>query len=228
MTAVVAIEKGDLKKAVTIQPDAIEEVKKHDGSSGQLVAGDQIRLKDLLYALMLPSGDDAAVAIADSVGGSKDNFVKMMNDEAHKLHLNQTYYINPDGLTYKLPDGKPDSNHYTTASDLARLTRYALSNALFSQIVQLQTYSLPATSQHHAYIWTTTDGLLKDYAGATGVKTGFTGEAGYCLVFSATNGNSHLIGVLLNEKNQDQRFTDAAKLLDWGFNLPLLPPPSPQ
>ncbi|HEY7415204.1 MAG TPA: serine hydrolase [Ktedonobacteraceae bacterium] len=227
MTAVVALEKGNVNEIVTIQPDAVEEVKMNDGSSAQLVAGDQIRLKDLLYGLMLPSGDDAAIAIADAVGGSKDTFVKMMNDEAHLLHLNQTHYINPDGLTSTLPNGKPNPNHYTTAADLAHLTRYALSNSLFAQIVQLQSYSIPATSTHHAYTWITTDNLLAEYAGATGVKTGFTGEAGYCLVFSATNGKHHLIGVLLNEKVEDQRFTDAAKLLDWGFNLPLLPPPPP-
>ncbi|HZR42626.1 MAG TPA: serine hydrolase [Ktedonobacteraceae bacterium] len=226
MTALITLEKADLDQMVIIKQDAVDEVRKNQGSSAQLVVGDHIRLKDLLYGLMLPSGDDAAIAIADAVAGSPQNFVKMMNDYARQLHLTNTHYINPDGLTYLTPQGKPDPNQYTTAADLAHLARYALANPLFAQIVQLQRYGLPATSQHHAYLWLTTDDLLSSYPGAIGIKTGFTGEAGYCLVFAATSGGHHLIGVVLQEKNADQRFTDAQALLNWGFALPLLPPPT--
>jgi serine-type D-Ala-D-Ala carboxypeptidase (penicillin-binding protein 5/6) len=229
MTALLTIESADLNKVVTIQQDAVDEVKKNNGSSAQLVVGDQIRLKDLLYALMLPSGDDAAITIADVVAGSPANFVDKMNAYAQRLHRTQTHYINPDGLTYMTPQGKPDPNHYTSAADLVQLTRLALNNSLFSQIVQLQLYSLPATAQHHAYTWQTTNDLLSIYPGTTGVKTGFTEEAGYCLVFSATSSGHHLIGAVMNATTTDanERFVDAQKLLDWSFALPLLPPPTP-
>lgn len=228
MTALLAIQKGKLDQIVTVQQDAVDEVKKNDGSSAQLVAGDHIRLGDLLYGLMLPSGDDAAIAIADAISGSPAGFVKLMNSYAHQLRLTHTHYGNPDGLTYKLPNGQIDANanNYTTAADLAQLTRIALQNPLFDQIVELQRYVLPATLSHHAYTWETTDNLLSNYAGVTGVKTGYTVEAGYCLVFSATNTSHHLIGVLLHDSDDDtnQRFADAQTLLDWGFDLPLRPP----
>ncbi|MBV9228246.1 MAG: D-alanyl-D-alanine carboxypeptidase, partial [Chloroflexi bacterium] len=204
MTAIITIEKADLNQIVTIKQDAIDEVQKNFGSSAQLVVGDKIRLKDLLYGLLLPSGDDAAIAIADAVGGTTANFVNMMNLTARQLHLTQTHYINPDGLTYKTPQGQPDPNHYTTASDLAQLAHYALNNQIFAQIVQLQRYVLPASPDHHAYVWDTTNNLLSTYAGATGVKTGYTVEAGYVLVFSATNANHHLIGVVMQEKDDKQ------------------------
>ncbi len=225
MTALVTLETADLNQIVTIKQDAVDEVRESDGSSAQLVVGDRLRLKDLLYALMLPSGDDAAIAIADAVGGTTPNFVKTMNAYAKRFHLAQTHYINPDGLTYMTPQNRPDPDHYSSAADLVRLTHYALSNPLFAQIVQLQRYVLPATALHHAYTWETTDDLLSTYAGATGVKTGYTVEAGYCLVFAATNAGHHLIGALLHDKDASQRFTDATALLDWGFALPLLPPP---
>ncbi|HEY4033263.1 MAG TPA: serine hydrolase [Ktedonobacteraceae bacterium] len=226
MTALLAIQKGKLDQIVTVQQDAVDEVKKNDGSSAQLVVGDQFRLGDLLYGLMLPSGDDAAIAVADTISGSTANFVRLMNNYAHQLHLTHTHYSNPDGLTYKLPDGQMDSNNYTTAADLAQLTHMALQNQLFAQIVALQRYALPATSTHHAYTWATTDNLLSRYAGATGVKTGYTVEAGYCLVFSAIDASHHLIGVILHDSDDDtdQRFVDAQTLLNWGFHLPLRPP----
>jgi D-alanyl-D-alanine carboxypeptidase (penicillin-binding protein 5/6) len=229
MTALIALQMADLQQVVTVQQDAVNEVKKNQGSSAFLVVGDKIRMIDLLYALMLPSGDDAAITIADGVAGSPAKFVDIMNLYAQRMQLKQTHYINPDGLTYLTAQNKPDPQHYTSAADLVQLTRVALSNPLFAQIVALQEYKLPATAEHHAYDWTTTDNLLSGYPGALGVKTGFTAEAGYCLVFSATNGGHHLIGVLLNDSTQNPnvRFTDAGKLLDWGFALPLRPPPTP-
>ena len=100
MTAVLVLDKGNLNQMVTIQQDAVNEVVNNNGSSAYLIVGDQIRMKDLLYALMLPSGDDAAVAIADAMSGSVPAFVQQMNDYAHQLKLNNTHFINPDGLTY--------------------------------------------------------------------------------------------------------------------------------
>jgi D-alanyl-D-alanine carboxypeptidase (penicillin-binding protein 5/6) len=229
MTAIIAIEKANLNQVVTIKQDAIDEVKNNFGSSAQLVVGDKIPLKYLLYGLMLPSGDDAAIAIADALAGSSANFVNTMNLYAQRLHLTQTHFINPDGLTYyKTPPGQKTqqaSFNDTSASDLVHLARYALHNQTFSQIVRLQQFILPATSEHHAYDWLTTNNLLATYIGTTGIKTGYTIEAGYVLVFSATNGNHHLIGVVLHDKNDNQRVADATALLNWGFALPLLPPP---
>jgi len=226
MTALIAIQTADLGQIVTIHQDAIDEVKKHNGSSAYLVVGDQIRLEDLLYGLMLPSGDDAAIAIADAVGGTTSNFVRMMNLFALRLHLTQTHYINPDGLTYLTPQGQPDPNQYTSAADLAHLTRFAMANPFFAQLIELQHFVLPASTVHHAYTWDSINTLLSTYPGATGVKTGYTVEAGYCLVFAATRGGHHLIGVVLHEPDEAQRFADASMLLDWGFALPLLPPAS--
>ena len=206
---------------VTIQPDAIDEIKMHQGSSGHLVVGDKMTLKDLVYGLMLPSGDDAAIAIADAVAGSPAAFVDQMNQYAQNLHLTHTHYINPDGLTYMTAQGTPDYN-YTSAADLVQLTHVALKNTLFAQIVQSKEYKVQLTADHHAYDWVNTNTLLGTYPGATGVKTGFTLEAGYCLVFSAIKNGRYLIGAVLHDSttNPDQRFSDATKLLNWGFALP--------
>jgi D-alanyl-D-alanine carboxypeptidase (penicillin-binding protein 5/6) len=223
MTALIAIQTGNLDEPVTINQDAYDEVHLHNGSSAQLVVGDQIPLKDLLYGLMLPSGDDAAIAIADALAGTPENFVQRMNLFAYHLHLFQTHYLDPDGLTVYTANG-PDPDHYTTAADLVHLARYAMSIPLFAQIVQTRTYRLAATAQHHAYTWTTTNTLLDTYPGLTGIKTGYTVEAGYCLVFSATRNGHHLIGTVLHDADDTRRFNDARALLDWGFALPLLPP----
>lgn len=229
MTAIIALEKSQPDQIVTVKEDAVKEVTGNFGSTANLKAGDKVRMIDLLYGLLLPSGDDAAIAIADSISGSPANFVKIMNSYAHKLHLNNTHYINPDGLTYYTgANKKADPNEYTTAADLAQLTRYALRNPMFAQIVQIQHYQLPATADHGAYNWNTTDDLLQSYPGTIGVKTGFTLEAGACLVFAAKNSKHILIGVLLQGKDKNDRFTDAPQLLDWGFNLPLrAPTPTP-
>ncbi len=224
MTALIAIQAGNLNSLVTIHQDAVNEVLLNDGSSAQLHRGDQLTLRDLLYGLMLPSGDDAAIAIADSVGGSTSNFVNIMNIYAYRLHLFQTHFINPDGLTYYDANGRPVPGHYTTPYDLLRLASYAMTIPLFAQIVRTQHYVLPATAAHHSYTWDNTNLLLSTYSGATGIKTGFTLEAGECLVFSATRSGHHLIGVVFHSIDAAHRFSDAKILLDWGFGLPLLPP----
>ncbi|GCE22878.1 D-alanyl-D-alanine carboxypeptidase family protein [Dictyobacter kobayashii] len=229
MTAVIALENSQPDQIVTVKDDAVKEVSANLGSSANLKAGDKVHMIDLLYGLLLPSGDDAAIAIADTISGSPANFVKIMNSYAHKLHMNNTHYINPDGLTYYIgADKKPDPNEYTTAADLAQLTRYALRNPIFAQIVQIQHYQLPATTDHGPYSWDTTNDLLQSYPGTIGVKTGFTVEAGSCLVFAAKNSKHTLIGVLLQGKEKTDRFEDAPQLLNWGFNLPLrAPTPTP-
>jgi D-alanyl-D-alanine carboxypeptidase (penicillin-binding protein 5/6) len=233
MTAIIAIQTTDPDMVITIHQDAIDEVLNNGGSSAQLVVNDKLTLKELLYGLMLPSGDDAAIAIADAVSGSTDNFVNAMNILAYRLHLYQTHYINPDGLTYYSAPGTPLPGHYTTAYDLVRLAQYAMKLPLFAQIVKTGYYNLPATTSHRAYKWVNTNDLLGThstefpaYPGATGIKTGYTVEAGYCLVFSATHNGHDLIGVVLFDTNTDtvRRFRDAKTLLNWGFGLPLRVP----
>jgi serine-type D-Ala-D-Ala carboxypeptidase (penicillin-binding protein 5/6) len=184
MTALIAIQTENLNQPVTVTQGELNQVPP-DASSAHLVAGDTLTLRQLLYGLMLPSGDDAALVIANAVGGSTANFVQRMNLFAYHLHLFQTHYTNPHGL-----NPASDDEHYTSAVDLARLTQYALKLPDFSQIVQTQNYQLPATSQHHSYTWTNTNTMLTTYYGMLGVKTGHTDAAGYCLVFAAARASS--------------------------------------
>ncbi len=218
MTALIAIESGNLAQPVTVTQAELNQVPP-DASSANLVAGETLTLKDLLYALMVPSGDDAALVIADTLGGTTDNFVLRMNLFAQRLRLFQTHYTNPHGLNLA-----NDQDHYSSASDLARLAEYALQIPLFAQIVQTKNYKLPATARHPAHDWITTNTLLGSYRGTIGVKTGHTDAAGWCLVFAATNGGHHLIGVVMNDPSQYLRDRDAETLLNWGFALPMLPP----
>lgn len=224
MTAVIAMQTANLNTLVPVHQDAINEVTANHGSNAQLVVGDRLSLQDMLYGLMLPSGDDAAIAIADALGGSTSNFVNMMNLYAYRLHLFQTHYINPDGLTYYYGNNIPIPGHFTTAYDLVRLARYAMSIPLFAKIVATKHYTVAASSTHHAYSWDNTNTLLNTYSGMTGIKTGFTLEAGACLVFSATRNGHHLIGVVLHSIDENHRFTDAESLLNWGFSLPVQVP----
>ena len=210
MTAYVALTFGQLDQPITVGPDASGFDPTYASLAG-LRAGEVFTLRELLYALLLPSGDDAAVAIADGVAGSQQHFVTLMNVEALALGLSDTHYADVHGLDA--------ADHFTTARDLARLTRFALRLPEFARIVATNTYTLAPTTRHQGYFWTSTNKLLgaRPYAGATGVKTGFTGNAGECLVFTAQRANISLLGVLLDEPSDDARFSDAATLLDWGF-----------
>src|SRR5262249_9955229 len=157
--------------------------------------GETFTLRDLLYGLMLPSGDDVAVAIADGVAGSQDRFVTLMNLEATILGLHHTHYVNVHGLDV-------DGQHYTTAQDLAQLTLSAMRWSTFRDIVVQPKYSVPATSTHGPYTWYTTNTLLSThhYDGVIGVKTGHTGGAGYALVFVAQRPQQGtLLGVIIQD-----------------------------
>ncbi len=233
MTAIIAIQMGNLDKMITVHQDALDEVNNNAGSSAYLRLGERIRLGDLLYGLLLPSGDDAAIAIADGLAGNAATFVNVMNIYAYRLHLFQTHYTNPDGLTYYDAQHRPLPENYTSAYDLARLAQYAMSIPLFASIVKTTEYKLPATSTHQAHVWDTTNAFLahtyltpttQTYAGATGIKTGYTLEAGGCLAFSATRHSHHLLGIVLGSVTESGRFSDAATLLNWGFGLPLKVP----
>jgi D-alanyl-D-alanine carboxypeptidase (penicillin-binding protein 5/6) len=215
MTAYVALTMGQLGQPIKIGADAngMTLQKEFGASVAGLRTGDVLSLHDLLYALLLPSGDDAAVAIADGIAGSQPNFVALMNLEAGLLGLRHTHYSDVHGLD--------EPGLYTTARDLGRLAAIAMRNPTFAQIVGTRLYVVPATADHGSYTWPTTNNLLTsiDYPGAVGIKTGFTGMAGGCLVFEAQRPYGELLGVVLGESVEDVRFSDAITLLNWGFGI---------
>ncbi|WP_378953723.1 D-alanyl-D-alanine carboxypeptidase family protein [Pelosinus sp. sgz500959] len=202
MTLITALEKGDPNSIVTVSPKAAT----CEGSSLELKAGERLTLHDAMYGMMLVSGNDSAEAIAESVGGSIPSFAKMMTDKAEKIGALQTHFSNPHGL--------PDPfNHFTTAYDLALITAYGMENKEFANIVSTREYDVNFLNGKKTHV-KNTNKFLKSYAGANGVKTGYTDAAGDCLVAAAKRDGVQLIAVILND---DERWDDAAKLLDYGF-----------
>ena len=213
MTLLLAVERGNLNQMVTIGPDAAALVRP-DSSFMGLSAGEKLTLHDLLYGLVLPSGNDAAVAIADAIGGNVPNFVAMMNQRAQQLGMTHTHYMNPHGL------GEP--NHYTTARDLAVLSGVAMHNPTIVQVTSVAHYDIPASPTHKAYSLETGNDLLSGarspYPGAIGVKPGYTGDAGYCQSFAAFRHGHLIVGAVLDEPSWQVRIVDMRNLLDWGFS----------
>lgn len=203
MTAIVALERGRLDDVATVSKRAA----RINGSSMGLRAGQQFRLGDLLVGLMLRSGNDAAVAIAEHVGGTVEGFVEEMNRKAIEVGATATHFVNPHGLDHP--------NHYTTAYDLAVITRYAMRNPEFARLVAMREASVVELDRPREWKLRNTNRLLFSYADADGVKTGTTGRAGNCLVASATRGDQRLIAVVMNAGD---RWRDAQALLDWGFD----------
>lgn len=197
MTALVALETGDTDSVVCIPKAAVGT----EGSSIYLKLGEELSLIDLLYALMLESANDSAVAIAVSVAGSVDSFVEMMNDKAEELGLENTHFTNPHGLS--------DDEHYTSAYDFAVLTAYALKNKKFSEIVSTKRYC------SHNRVFINHNKLLRIYEGCIGVKTGFTKASGRCLVSAAERDGLRLVAVTLNAPDD---WNDHMKMLDYGFS----------
>ena len=211
MTALVAIQYGNLNSLIPIQQDAADRVALDGASGALLVVGDRISLQDLLYGLLLRSGSDAAVAIADYEGGT-DLFVQHMNDMAASLQLYNTHFVNVDGLTED--NGQ---QNVSTVVDLVKLGQAAMQNSLIASIVALPSYTVPPTINHHSYPWTNIDPLLGVYPGLIGVKTGYTEIAGYCMVFAAKRSGHYLIGAVLNSPTEAQRDQDITTLLNLSF-----------
>jgi serine-type D-Ala-D-Ala carboxypeptidase (penicillin-binding protein 5/6) len=210
MTAMVTIDGTDLTQVIPVTQDELNEVPP-GASTAMLQAGDKIRLSDLLYALLLPSGCDAAIVIAHAVAGNTAHFVDMMNAKAVALQMHDTHFSNPHGAIN-------DPGHYSSVADLVTLGRYAMNNPTFAQIVSQQSYELQATINHHDYPWGNTNSLLKNYSGADGVKTGSSDAAGYCLVFSATRKGHRIIGAELGAPSFSLLYRDATNMLDLGFS----------
>ncbi|HWR44861.1 D-alanyl-D-alanine carboxypeptidase family protein [Sporomusa sp.] len=203
MTLITALEQGDPDSVIVVSPKAAG----CEGSSLDLRAGDRLTLREALYGLMLVSGNDAAEAVAENVAGSVPAFVQMMNDKAEKIGTIRTHFSNPHGL--------PDPvNHFTTAYDLALMTVYGMQKPVFASIVSTRDYDVHFVSRGGIAHARNTNKLLATYAGANGVKTGFTNAAGECLVAAAKRNDVQLIAVVLNS---ERRWEDATQLLNYGF-----------
>jgi serine-type D-Ala-D-Ala carboxypeptidase (penicillin-binding protein 5/6) len=202
MTAIIAIENGDLAKKVKVSPRAAAK----PGSSMHLQAGEAQTLRDLLYGLLLPSGNDAATAIAECIAGSEEKFARMMTAKARELGMENTCFKNASGL--------PAAGHYTTAYDMALLADYALKNPTFAEIVQTKSASVPGSRSkvHRSLI--NHNKLLWQYPYTTGIKTGYTRRAGPCLVASASQNGITLVSVILKS---DTMYNDSINLFDYGF-----------
>jgi D-alanyl-D-alanine carboxypeptidase len=197
---------------VTIGADAASYVNSNNSYMG-VSAGEKVSLHDLLYGLLLPSGNDAAIAIADAVGGSVSHFVAMMNDEAHTLGLTHTHFANPHGLDA--------SGHFTSARDLAVLAAYALRDPFIAQAAATLHLDIPKTASHKHFYLTNFNsllaGALSPYAGAIGLKPGNTGSAGWCEAFAARRNGHLVIGAVLGDPTWAVRNDDMHFLLNWGF-----------
>ena len=202
MTAIIALENSSLDDIVTVSANAANV----EGSAMYVEDGMQIYMRDLLYGLMLSSGNDAAVAIAEHVAGSVDAFVDMMNLKAQEIGAENTNFTNPNGL--------PDDAHFTTAGNLAFIARYAMKNPEFREIVGTYFYEARPLNAETVFQFYNHNKLLEWYEGATGVKTGYTDAAGRCLVSSAIRNNMEFIAVTLGD-NED--WTDHAEMLDYAF-----------
>lgn len=203
LTAIIGIEKGELDDIVEISTRASQTGE----ASLNLRTGERITLKNLLYGALLKSGNDTCVAIAEYVAPTVEDFVNLMNFKAKVLGCYNTNFVNTNGL--------PAKNHYSTAYDLALIARYALTNSIFAEIVATPSYTVTWEDSIRKKTINNTNKLLTTYAGASGIKTGTTDEAGYCLIASANRENQNLIAVVLKSQN---RFRDARVLLDYGFN----------
>ncbi|WP_373233147.1 D-alanyl-D-alanine carboxypeptidase family protein [Cohnella sp.] len=202
MTAIVAIEHGDLDSTVKVSAKAAGK----EGSSLYLKAGEKISLHNVLYGLMLRSGNDAAVAIAEHVGGSLEGFAYLMNKKAEEIGLTNSQFMNPHGLDQE--------GHYSSANDLAKLTAYSMHNPDFKTMVSTKVKSAPNPHDSWDYKWVNKNKMLTMYEGADGVKTGYTRQALRTLVSSATRNGQQLVAVTLNDGDD---WRDHRNLLDYGF-----------
>lgn len=208
MTCIVALENGNPDDIVTVSgyassmPDVQLNMKE----------GEKFRLGDLLYSLMLESHNDTAVAIAEHIGGSVEGFAELMNLKAEELGLTNTHFVTPNGLD---SDG-----HYTTAYELCCIGAYAIQNKKFMDIVQTPSHQFSNCDNTRTYSVTNKDAFLTSYNGALGIKTGFTGNAGYCFCGAAKRNNTTLVSSVLAcgwPPNKSYKWADTRKLMDYGF-----------
>ncbi|WP_433890756.1 D-alanyl-D-alanine carboxypeptidase family protein [Streptomyces sp. CA-111067] len=190
----------------------------NNASSAGLIVGDKPTVRQLVYAMMLPSGCDAAYALADhyGVGNTRDarvaNFIGKMNTIAGQLKLTNTHFDSFDGIG--------NGNNHSTPRDLAVIAKSDMQFGAFQAVVRTKSTVQKVTTAsggYRNYTWTNTNTMLSSYSGMTGVKTGSGPEAGYCLVFSATRGNKTIIGAVLSSTNETTRTADVKKILDYSW-----------
>ncbi|GAA0421322.1 serine hydrolase [Streptomyces luteireticuli] len=216
MTAVVALagRPSDLDKQVTVKQSYRDYVTRHGASTADLRTGDRLTVRQLLYALMLPSGCDAAYALADALGSGGGetertaSFVARMNREAALLGMRNTHFDSFDGIT--------TGGNHSTPRDLAKLARHALGNSTLVTVTKAMSTQQKAQNVNRRYTWYNTNKLLGSYDGVLGVKTGSTRASGPCLVFAARRGGRTVVGVLLNDA--PNRYPDAARMLDYAYH----------
>jgi D-alanyl-D-alanine carboxypeptidase (penicillin-binding protein 5/6) len=217
MTALLVLESGNLGQQLRVPKAAMEYAWKNGGESAGLHPRDTLTAQQLLAALLLPSGADAAYTLASSYGPGLDAFVAKMNATAVTMGMTHTHFTSPDGLPYPT-----ETATYSTPSDLLTLGLAAMKYPVFRSIVDLRFYHLPKGHGHHQYWWDNTDPLVGSYQGAAGIKTGYTDVAKHCLLFEAVRNGRTLIGVVLGSPATGVAAgaQDAEKMLNWGFRLP--------
>ena len=208
MTALVALENSDITKETTVSKNATlaSPVKMH------LSVGEKMTIEQLLYAMMLQSYNDSAVAVAEAVGGSVEKFCTMMNEKAKEIGCSDTVFETPNGLD--------KGNHHSTAEDMSKIGVYALKNQKLMEIMNTRNYTFKSSKTTYSFV--NKDRLLSEYEGAIGMKTGFTGKAGHCFVGVANRGNITLVSVVLasgwGTAGKIRKWIDTKALLNYGFN----------
>ena len=206
MTGILALEQMNLRSQIVMSPAAAYT----ESSPLGVLPGETIRTDELLNGMLLESDNGAAVALAESMAGSVSSFANIMNGKAEELGMKDSHFVNPNGLTAE--------GHYSTARDMAKLARYAMQNQAFRDIVKQEQRTIYWTSPgNKTFRAHNTNKLLGKYEGMTGIKTGWTNAAGGCLATGAQRNGVELIVVLMKADTPDDRFTDGAKLLDYGF-----------
>ena len=214
VTALVVLRAGGLNHRLTVSQAAVDYTRRYGGSSASLHAGDKLTTQQLLEAMLVPSGCDAAYVLASAYGPGLTAFVAKMNATTRQLGLGRSHFSNPDGLPVPT-----EHSTYSTPRNLMVIARAAMAYPLFRAIVAQHRIALPSGSGHHAYIWHTTNDLISKYPGMIGIKTGSTRAAGYCLLFADRRGSGTLFGVVLDSSPtvRSVSFTDAEQMLNWGF-----------
>ena len=216
MTALLVLEAGDLGREIRVPEAAFDYAWKYGGETAALRPGDVLTAQQLLAALLVPSGADAAYTLANAYGPGLGAFVARMNATAVRMGMAHTHFTSPDGLPYPT-----ETATYSTPSDLLTLGLAAMRYPVFRSIVDLPFYHLLKGPGHHQYWWDNTDGLIGSYQGAVGIKTGYTDGALHCLLFEAVRNGRTLIGVVLGSPATGPQAAaqDAEKMLNWGFGL---------
>ena len=216
LTAILVLENCNLDDMATVSHNAVYSLPQAYVTTN-LREGEQISINDLMYALMLKSANDAAIVLAEHVGGSVEGFAEMMNKKAQEIGCKNTHFVNPNGMH--------DDDHYTTAYDLYLMAKYAMQNETFRKYVTTTTYTLPTTNKYtnNDRICVNTNEFLKKSSkyynqNIIGIKTGTTTEAKNCLISAIKNDETTLYSVTLHSETNAERYTETQKLFDYGYN----------